>query len=381
MEHVESAPPLAHLPAARAAASAISACLRAPGTQLDNVEFANAVDTLAMKLADLDVNSGDVVAVLLPNRVEVVVTLFAAWYRGAALTPINPAQTDDEIDYQLKDSAASVIVGDARAADLAAGLGITYIDVESMLAVPVATNVRTAPILAQSDDHALIIYTSGTTGRPKGCVLDHANVNAMVSSVIAHCEFTAEDRSLLILPLFHMNGLLLGTLAALQAGGSVYIEPRFDPTTFWDTVAEYRPTYFSAVPTMFTLLNAESREPVDASSIRFAISGASPLAPALLRTFEDRFGFRVVEGYGLAETTVAVTINPVCGRRKVGTVGPPLPGQAISIVSPLGDPLPDGSVGEVVVFGPNVMRGYLGRPDDTAKVLRDRWLHTGDLGY
>ncbi|MGN6721927.1 MAG: class I adenylate-forming enzyme family protein [Marmoricola sp.] len=378
MEPLESVPRLVALPASRARQASTAECLLAPGARLDNAAFAGCVDALAARLADLRVSSGDVVAVLLPNRLEVVVTMFAAWHRGAAITPVNPTQTDDEIGHQLRDSDTAVIVGDERGAALAALHGIAFIDVEDILRAPAAASDLRP--LTQLDDHALIIYTSGTTGRPKGCVLDHANIEAMVSAIVAHCELSAADRSLCVMPLFHVNGLLISTLAALAAGGSVYVQPRFDPATFWDAVADYWPTYFSAVPTMYALLEANTERQVDTSSIRLAICGAAPMAPDLLHSFEERFGLQVVEGYGLAETTVAVTVNPIRSR-KPGTVGPPLPGQTISIVNPFGDPLPDGTVGEVVVYGPNVMRGYLGRPEETAKVLRDGWLHTGDLGY
>lgn len=381
MEDVESVPRLVALPAARAWHASTADCLLAQGAHLDNGDFDAAVAALAAQLAARGVGAGDIVAVLLPNRAELLVTMFAAWYRGAALTPLNPTQTDDEVCYQLQDSSAALIVGEARAASLARILGIAHIDSREILgAEPVAGDPGSIPI-AQHDDHALIIYTSGTSGRPRGCVIDHRNVEAMVTSIVDHFQLSPADRSLVVLPMFHSNGLLIGALSTLSAGGSVYLDRRFDPITFWDVVDSYKPTYFSAVPTVFARLEATSPPGVDASSFRFAICGPSPMAPDLLRRFEDRFGVGIVEGYGLAETTVAVTINPVRGRRKPGTVGPPLPGQVVSIVNPLGDPLPDGTVGEVVVFGANVMRGYLGSPEDTAKVLRDRWLHTGDLGY
>lgn len=365
----------------RARESSDGDCVLAPAIRLDNSRFAGAINNLAMRFSELNVGSGDVVSVLLGNRVEIVLTLFATWYRGAALSPMNPVLTDDEARYQLRDSNATVIVGDARAAALATELEIDYIDVEEILSERHADLVPEAVPIAQEDDHALIIYTAGTTGGPKGCVLDHRNVEAMVTAIVNHCELSPSDRSLVVLPLFHVNGLLISALSALHAGGSIYISPRFNAATFWDLIADYRPTYFSAVPTMFARLEADPSQDVDASSVRFAICGAAPMAPELLHSFEGRFGFRVVEGYGLVETTVAVTINPIRGRRKPGTAGPPLPGQVVSIVNPLGDPLPNGTVGEVVVYGPNVMRGYLGRPEDTAKVLRDRWLYTGDLGY
>jgi acyl-CoA synthetase (AMP-forming)/AMP-acid ligase II len=236
-----------------------------------------------------------------------------------------------------------------------------------------------APVAAGAD-FALVIYTSGTTGRPKGVLLDHDNLAAMSASVVEHLELSEVDRSLLVLPLFHANGLIVGTLAPLRAGGSVAVAPRFSPDTFWDVVARERPTYFSAVPTIYAVLDAHTEGEVDSSSLRFVVCGAAPMTAELITRFEKRFGVVLVEGYGLSEGTVASTINPLAGPRKPGTVGVALPGQEVLVVSDHGLPLPAGQRGEVVIRGANIMRGYLGKPDETAKVLREGWLHTGDVG-
>jgi len=387
-----SQPPaaLAALPASRAVSDPAGPCLVDETRALDNAAFAADVEALDARFAALGVGVGDVVAVLLPNRIEIVTTMFAAWRRGAALTPVNPTLTDDEIGYQLRDSDTRLLVGDERAEVLASELGIAHVDVETLHTSPGnaasggaigAAGARFGPAAPVRQDHALIVYTSGTTGRPKGCVLDHGNVEAMVSSLVQHFGFGPADRSLLVLPLFHCNGLLAGVLSMLLAGGSVAVGPRFEPTAFWDAVERDRPTYFSAVPTMYALLNAHTARPGETSSLKFAICGAAPMSADLIGQFEQRFGFPLVEGYGLSECSVAATINPLVGTRKPGTVGPALPNQVVAIEDHRGNRLPPGEPGEVVIKGPNVMRGYLGRPEDTAKVLRDGWLHTGDVGY
>jgi acyl-CoA synthetase (AMP-forming)/AMP-acid ligase II len=372
---------LTALPVSRALSDPAGRCLVDETRSLDNAAFAADVAALEARFAALGIGVGDVVAVLLPNRFEILTTMFAAWRRGAALTPVNPALTDDEIGYQLRDSDTRLLVGDERSEGLARELGIAHVDVETVHGASVADLPAPEPVALTGNDHALIVYTSGTTCRPKGCVLDHGNVEAMVSSLVHHFRFGPGDRSLLVLPLHHCNGLMVGVLSMLLAGGSVAIGPRFEPAAFWAAVERHRPTYFSAVPTMYAVLNAHTARPADSSSLAFAICGAAPMSADLIGQFERRFGFPLIEGYGLSECSVAATINPLAGTRKPGTVGPALPNQIVAIEDHHGNRLPAGQPGEVVVKGPNVMRGYLGRPEDTARVLRDGWLHTGDVGY
>jgi long-chain acyl-CoA synthetase len=229
---------------------------------------------------------------------------------------------------------------------------------------------------------AVLIYTSGTTGVPKGVMLDHANLDAVTAMGREALELSPSDRCLLILPLFHVNGIVVSVLTPLLVGASVVIADRFNPNTFFDIIEKERPTFFSAVPTIYNMLAALPPEvQPDASSIRFAVCGAAPASAELLSRFEDRFGFPLVEGYGLSEGTCGSTINPVSGPRKAGTVGLPFPGQELRIIDGAGNEVPDGTDGEVVVRGPNVMRGYLRRRADTAAVIIDDWLHTGDIGH
>ena len=351
---------LAVLPESRAARDPLGPALADDNSDLNNIQFLDAVKVAAETLRRRGVSAGDVVAIKLPNTVEFVVSLFAAWRLGAAVTPINPALSPQETDYQIADAAAKVLIAEKGHSCLTA-----HVDAgRDNDAVP-----------------ALLIYTSGTTGRPKGVMLDYANLNAMCGSVIDGFGLTPEDHSLLILPLFHVNGIVVGTLSPLLAGGRVTVAGRFRPTTFFATVEQSRATYFSAVPTIYTMLCGlpDDLQP-DTSSVRFAVCGAAPASVELLKQFELRYGIPIIEGYGLSEATCASTANPVDGRRKPGTVGLPLPGQTIRIVDGAGRPVPKGEAGEVVIKGANVMRGYLNRPEETAKTLVDGWLHTGDIG-
>jgi acyl-CoA synthetase (AMP-forming)/AMP-acid ligase II len=348
--------------------------------RLDHREFRSAVDTAARLLADLGVGRGDVVAAVLGNRVELVVAMYAAWQLGAALTPVNPALTEDEVSYQLADAGARLAIVDASTRALVTD--VPALDVELVLAGSPADTAESANDGPDADDLALLIYTSGTTGRPKGVQLDHANLAAMTKALQAELRFTAADRAVLILPLFHVNAIMLSIVTPLAVGGSAVILPKFDQRTFWDSVEKERATYFSAVPAIYVFLSAlPAGVKPDTSLLRFVVCGAAPMPPSAIVDFEARYAVPLVEGYGLSESTVALTVNPIAGPRKAGTVGRPLPGLEVAIMNDDGELLAPGVDGEVVARGGTIMRGYLAKPEETAAALRDGWLHTGDVGH
>jgi long-chain acyl-CoA synthetase len=349
--------------------------------RLDYTALREAVRATADRLADLGVGPGDIVAVVLPNRVELVVTMYASWLLGAALTPVNPALTEDEVTYQLADAGAKVAVVDATSRALVSAIPV--VDVDSVLAFPDLDSHGMPPSAQpETDDLALLIYTSGTTGRPKGVQLDHANLSAMTTALTAEFRFTAADHALLVLPLFHVNAIMLSVVAPLAAGGATTLLPRFSPQTFWGSVESEHATYFSAVPAIYVMLSALPADVApDTSALRFVICGAAPMPPSAIVDFETRYRVPLIEGYGLSETTVALTVNPLKGPHKAGTVGRPLPGIEMAIVDNDGRPVPDGRDGEVVARGAIVMRGYLNKPAETATALQDGWLHTGDVGH
>ncbi|MDR3660004.1 MAG: AMP-binding protein [Mycobacterium sp.] len=363
---------LAALPDRRAEAAPHAPAVADDHTELDNAAFLDAVQRAAAALHQRGVRPGDVVGIMLPNRAAFVVALFAAWRLGAVVTPISPTLVPAEVGYQVADAGAVVLVVDR---DIDADIPVLHVD-------DLDGEPRTAaPVVGGDDDLALLIYTSGTTGRPKGVMLDHGNVNAMCAMVIEGFALTDADHSLLILPLFHVNGIVVSVLSPLIAGGRITIAGRFNPATFFDRLESSRATYFSAVPTIYTmLLGLPPQVQPDTSAVRFAVCGAAPASVELLEGFESRYGISLVEGYGLSEGSCASTGNPLNGPRKVGTVGTPLPGQQIRIIDLAGAEVPQGELGEVVIKGPNVMRGYLNRPEETAKTVRDGWLHTGDIG-
>lgn len=342
---------------------------------LTNAQLRDRIRAAAYHLHQLGIGAGDVVAVQLTNRVEFVTLLFAAWRINAVVTPINPTLTEHEVSRQLADSGAHLLVREAG--------GATPADVVVLAVDDLSINAPQLDPEPQSDPSALalLIYTSGTTGTPKGVMLDHANLDAMADMCRQALSVGPADRCLLILPLFHVNGIVVSVITPLLAGASVVIADRFDPRIFFDVIERERPTYFSAVPTIYNMLAVlPSDVTPDTSSVRFAVCGAAPAAAELLTRFETRYGFPLIEGYGLSEGTCASTINPIEDRR-VGTVGVACPGQRLRIVDSTGTEVPVGVDGEVLVAGPNVMRGYLGRPEETSRVIVDGWLHTGDIGH
>ncbi|WP_425569864.1 class I adenylate-forming enzyme family protein [Rhodococcus olei] len=351
-------------------------CVRDDHIELTYRAFADRVDAFAAQLDRSGVRAGDTVAVMLPNRVELLIALMAAWRLGAAATPVNPAFTADEAGYQIDDAAAVLVVTRDTDSPTAGRPSITVAD---MAVDP--DPAWTPPGPPSGPDLALLIYTSGSTGRPKGVMLTHDNLDFMTGSTVAAFELTSDDHCMLVLPLFHVNAICVSFLTPMRVGAQLSITGHFSASRFFDDVARLRPTYFSAVPTIYALLvsQAEGTEH-DLSSLRLAVCGAAPISKELLARVEQRLGLVVVEGYGLTEGTCASACNPIAGPRKPGTVGPAMPGQRIAIADADGRFLPTGTVGEVLIAGPNVMAGYLGRPDETARTVVDGWLHTGDVG-
>ncbi|MEU2037067.1 class I adenylate-forming enzyme family protein [Nocardia niwae] len=368
MQHV------VEIPEVRATWNPSGPCIADDREQLDNQEFEKRVRASAAVLSANGVREGDVVALVLPNRLEFVVILFAAWRLGAAVTPVKPDSTFEEVRYQIDDCRAKVVVTEG-------GRGAGTLDVREVAGLgPEIPGPESVPV--DPGAAALIIYTSGTTGQPKGVVLDHANIAAMCEMLVEALALDDTDHSLLVLPLFHVNGIVVGVVSPLLAGGRATIAGRFSASAFFGIVERVRPTYFSAVPAIYAMLVAQPEDTVpDNSSLRRVICGAAPMPAELIARFEKRFGVPIVEGYGLSEGTCASTLNPPEGLRKPGTVGRPLPGQTVAIMDAGGRVVPAGTRGEVVIRGANVMRGYLGRPEATARTVVDGWLHTGDVGY
>ena len=231
------------------------------------------------------VSAGDVVAIMLPNRASYIVALFAAWRLGATVTPISPTSMPAEAAYQIADADAKVLVADTAVEIDAPAVTLSTADLASGSAVTPAPRGAQRRLSRPADLH------ERHHGRPKGVMLDHANLNAMCRMAIDAFEMASEDHSLLILPLFHANGIVVGTLSPLLAGGRTTVAGRFEPETFFDRLEQSGATYFSAVPAMYTMLAdlpADVRP--DTSAVRFAICGAAPASVELLTKIEARYG-------------------------------------------------------------------------------------------
>ena len=349
---------------------------------------------VASGLRALGVGKGDVVSVYLPNCPEFLYTWFGITKLGAVFGPVNAMFKGDEVRHVLSDSGAVVAVTSKMLLDTISAVRAGCPDLRHVICLEgEAPGVMAfaklmehppelEPVALARNDLAAIVYTSGTTGRPKGAMLSHFNYvwDAMAAVDVMPVQ-PGQDRLGLILPLSHVNAQLT-TLFQIYVGGAVAMWERFSPSDFWETVQHYRPTTFSAVPTMLSILLAAPRpEGLDTSSLRYVICGAAPLPLDIFERFEETFNLRILEGYGLTEATCVSSLNPYWGIRKVGSIGLPLRGQPMKIVDENMNELPPRELGEIAVKGPNVMQGYYNNPQATAETIVDGWVRTGDVGY
>jgi long-chain acyl-CoA synthetase len=348
----------------------------ATGVAVSGGELAARVDARARALVAAGVRRGDRVALLVPNSLAAAEALLAAAVAGAAAVPVNLRWTAAEVDRLLADAEPRVLVA---AEDRVAALpGLAHcpplLSPEAML----ATGPTPAP--PAPDDAAVILYTSGTTGRPKGAMLTHRNLLSNARLIAAWLGLGPSDRVLTLMPLFHANAIVIGLLTPLLAGSSTVIAERFRAPAFWPSVERHRPTTAGTVPTMLAMLLGlpDSPAPLARTSLRFLLTGSAPVPADLLRAFEARFGVPVIEGYGLTECTCRATFNPIDGRRRPGSCGLPL--APLRVVDAEDRDVAPGEIGEIVLQGPHVMRGYFRDPAATASALRGGWLHSGDLG-
>jgi long-chain acyl-CoA synthetase len=349
---------------------------------------------VANGLRALGVGKRDVVSVYLPNCPEFLYTWFGITKLGAVFGPVNAMFKGDEVRHVLSDSGAVVAVTSHALLDTINAVregcpalrSVVCLEGEAPGAMAFDDLMKDPPDLERvplaRDDLAAIVYTSGTTGRPKGAMLSHFNyVWDTMAAVDVMPVQPGQDRLGLILPLFHVNAQLT-TLFQVYIGGAVAMWERFSPSDFWETVQRLRPTTFSSVPTMLSiLLSAPRAEGLDTSSLRFVICGAAPLPLDIFERFEETFDLRILEGYGLTEATCVSSLNPYWGIRKVGSIGLPLRGQPMKIVDENMNELPPRELGEIVVKGPNVMQGYYNNPEATAETIVNGWVRTGDVGY
>ncbi|HET6997439.1 MAG TPA: long-chain fatty acid--CoA ligase [Solirubrobacterales bacterium] len=364
-----------------------SPAVRLGETELTYAELDQRSARLATLLRERGVEPGDRVGVMLPNVLEFPVAYYGVLRAGAIVVPMNVLLKRREIAFYLEDSGAKLLLFwhgfAAEARDGAADAGAEPIEVEPASFAAMLDEHEPTPGLAETaeDDTAVILYTSGTTGKPKGAELTHLNLfrNADISSRNT-CEIAAGDIVFGGLPLFHSFGQTVSMNASLMVGACLTLVPKFDPGEALATMQRDGVTHFYGVPTMYgALLHHPERESYDTSALRTCITGGASMPVEVLRGFEDAFGAIVLEGYGLSETSPVSSSNHPDRERKPGSIGTPLEGVEMKVVDEDDNEVAQGEVGEIVIRGHNIMKGYWQRPDATEEAMRGGWFHSGDM--
>jgi acyl-CoA synthetase (AMP-forming)/AMP-acid ligase II len=370
----------------------------ADGRRFTFGQFDAAVNRSARMLAGAGVRKDEVVSLLMPNSAEYIIAYFACWKLGALAGPVNSLLRAHELGYVISDSEAKALlvhsdflpsIDPIRKEN--PQLQVLIFDDEARATREVSPAQEAPPSSAalpipqiNRDDNAIIIYTSGTTGKPKGCLLTHGNVIANARQISEWLNFTEQDRLLTVMPLFHMNAVSVTTMSALYAGASTVISPRFSASRFWPIVSNYQITSFGSVATMLSMLLSAYPEGVPeglkTDQLRFAMCGSAPVPAEVLKRFEETFHCLVVEGYGLSESTCRSTFNPPDQRRRPGSCGLPI-GNEMKVVDEEDREVANGKLGEIVLRGENILKGYYKNAAATETAFRSGWFHTGDIGY
>jgi long-chain acyl-CoA synthetase len=364
----------------------------APAIRLGEVELSyGELDDRSARLATLlrrrGIEPGDRIGVMLPNVPEFPVTYYGVLRAGGIVVPMNVLLKRREIAFYLEDSGAKLLLAwhgfCTEARDGAADAGAGLIEVEPGEFAETLDELEPTGEVVETaeDDTAVILYTSGTTGKPKGAELTHANLarNADVSARTTS-EIAAGDVVLGALPLFHSFGQTVAMNASLSVGACLTLVPKFVPGEALATMQRDGVTHFYGVPTMFgALLHHPERESFDTSSLRICITGGASMPVEVLRGFEDAFGAKVMEGYGLSETSPVACSNHPDRERKAGSIGTPIEGVEMRVVDENDEEVAQGEVGEIVIRGHNIMKGYWQRPDATEEAMRGGWFHSGDM--
>ncbi|KAK7270856.1 hypothetical protein RJT34_26338 [Clitoria ternatea] len=358
----------------------------------------------ANRLVSAGVKPGDVIALTFPNTVEFVVMFLAILRARATAAPLNSAYTAEEFEFYLSDSESKFLItslegnvsAQAAASKLKIPLGsasITQADNELaelslLLDKPdsVFVDSVSSELVNDPDDVALFLHTSGTTSRPKGVPLTQHNLVSSVRNIASVYRLTESDSTVVVLPLFHVHGLICGLLSSLGAGAAVALPAagRFSASTFWKDMVKYNATWYTAVPTIHQIIldrHSNNPEPVY-PRLRFIRSCSASLAPAILGKLEQILGAPVLEAYAMTEASHLMASNPLPqdGPHKAGSVGKPV-GQEIAILDETGRVQEAGVNGEVCIRGPNVTKGYKNNVDANTAAFQFGWFHTGDIGY
>lgn len=367
------------------------------------MELEGAVTKFASCLREMGYKKGDHIALVVGNSPYYVIGLYGALRLGAVVIPINPLYTAHEMTYILKNGDVKAVITmdvlmkkfEAIADQLPevehyisceSGKEVSFDGfsllpkLKSFTEIVAAGSLDFAEPELDEQDTALILYTSGTTGQPKGAILTHKNLYSNAKDVADYLTINGDDRMIAALPMFHVFCLTVSLNAPLMNGGTILIVPSFSPTEVFRIAVENEATIFAGVPTMYNyLLQSIAGNENSFTGIRMCISGGASMPVALLKQFEQAFNVEISEGYGLSEASPVTCFNPLDRPRKPGSIGTNILHVENKVVDEFGVEVPVGEVGELVVQGPNVMKGYYKMPEETAVSLKDGWLHTGDM--
>ena len=361
------------------------------GPNINYQDFRDEVEKIAGLLAGYGVNKGSAVSIVLENSLDFMVDFLAVTRAGAIAAPLNPAYTVDEFKFFMEDADAKLVIvsaGATAAIEAANSLSIPFlisrVNSDGKVALSHEDNNLSKSIDPENpspDDIALFLHTSGTTSRPKGVPLTHSNLMTSLNNIVKTYALTENDTALVVMPLFHVHGLIGVALSSLNSAGTIVIPPRFSASNFWQNQALTNATWYSAVPTIHQILLMRSDDDnAPTKSFRFIRSCSASLAPSVFTDLESRFGAPVLEAYGMTEASHQMSSNLLPpGSRAPGTVGIGT-GVEISIMNEQGTLLDVGEKGEVVIKGKNVTHGYHNNPEANAEAFTNGWFRTGDQG-
>ncbi|HWO97683.1 MAG TPA: fatty acid--CoA ligase family protein [Bacillus sp. (in: firmicutes)] len=371
------------------------------------LELDEAVTRFASGLDKIGLQKGDHIAMLLGNSPYFVLGLYGSLRLGATVIPVNPIYTADEITYIINNGDVKAIIALDGLIPLLNSIESHIPNVEHIIICETPQQSENIPQqskltlskrmklfteimllgetvyhfpVIQEEETAVILYTSGTTGKPKGAMLTHKNLYSNAKDIADFLDISTQDRVLAVLPMFHVFCLTVALNAPLMNGGTVIIMSKFSSASVFRTIREQKATIFAGVPTMYNfLLQYTGGNQADFQTLRLCISGGASMPVALLTAFEQKFNVVISEGYGLSEASPVTCFNPLNRPCKPGSIGTSIINVENKVVNEWGVEVPIGQVGELIVRGPNVMKGYYKMPEETAFAIKDGWLYTGDL--
>jgi long-chain acyl-CoA synthetase len=366
------------------------------GREITNMQMLRDSRKLSSALKALGVKRGDRVILQMPNCPEVLQGFGAAWRIGAAIVPINWLVGEEETAFIYQDSGAEVVISSSVFLPKIEAVRRTSPGIKQVILIEkeVPAGYLSYPDLISKyseseeieetadDDLAALIYTAGTTGRPKGVMHTHGSLYANARMQFESVKVPEDIKSLSVLPLCHSYGIAIINNGLFRKVGPTVLLNTFDLKKLFDAIAKYRPAIMSGVPTMFVyMLMYPELDKVDLSSLKYVLCGSAPLAIETWKKFKELFGIEICEGWGLTEAGANNSVNPLDGVKKVGSIGVPMKGTDMRILDDDDNELPQGEQGEIVIRGPMLMKGYWNKPQETAEMIVNGWLHTGDVGY